>query len=73
MARQLEEDPPEESPDGHVLDDGKLAARYLEQEVAMGKQKVLGYMAVLLATIHGMLAKGKVADARLMALLGIAS
>ena len=73
MARQLEEDDPVEDEHGAVVGDGRLAARYIESEIAMGKQKVLGHMVSLLAHIHSQLMRGRPDAARLTALLGLAS
>eukprot|EP00974_Lingulodinium_polyedra_P038172 3658883-Lingulodinium_polyedra.AAC.1 len=52
MAKQLAEDAPAMSSKGVFEDDGRLAARYLEDEIPMGKQRILGHMAFILAHVH---------------------
>ena len=52
MAHQLEEDPPAEDAEGNLEDEGKCALRYLEQEVVMGKQKVLGCKSTIDSRMH---------------------
>ena len=73
MARFLGEDAPEVDEDGHFVGDAQLAARYAEAAMAMGKQRILGYMVQALAGIHAHLARGETDAARCLTLRSLAA